>query len=107
MITDGEKWHYLAVKNLSTSLKRITSNHSGDFYFLNRFHAYTTRNRLERHKNVCENHDYYCREMPNEDNKILEYNHGEKSMKAPFITYADLEFLFKLNHDRGKSCMRT
>ena len=33
--------------------------------------------------------------MPNEDNKILEYNHGEKSMKAPFIIYADLESLLE------------
>ena len=33
--------------------------------------------------------------MPNEDNKILEYNHGEKSMKAPFIVYADLESLLE------------
>ena len=29
--------------------------------------------------------------MPNEDNKILKYNHGEKSMRAPFIIYSDLE----------------
>ena len=33
--------------------------------------------------------------MPNEDNKILKYNHGEKSMKAPFIIYADLECLLE------------
>ena len=26
--------------------------------------------------------------MPKEDNKILKYNHGEKSMKVPFIIYA-------------------
>ena len=31
--------------------------------------------------------------MPNEDKKILKYNHGEKSMKSPFIIYADLESL--------------
>ena len=29
--------------------------------------------------------------MPNEDNKILKYNYGEKPFKAPFIIYADLE----------------
>ena len=29
--------------------------------------------------------------MPNEDNKILKYNPGEKSLKVPFIIYADLE----------------
>ena len=34
--------------------------------------------------------------MPNEDNKILKYNHGEKSMKAPFIIYADLESLLEI-----------
>ena len=37
--------------------------------------------------------------MANEDNKILKYNRGEKSMKAPFIMYADLECqLKKSNH---------
>ena len=34
-------------------------------------------------------------EMPNEDNKIIKYNHGEKSMKAPFIIYTDLECLLE------------
>ena len=33
--------------------------------------------------------------MPEEDNKILKYNHGEKSMKIPFIIYADLESLLE------------
>ena len=31
MITDGEKWHYLAVKNLPGLLKGITSTHEKDF----------------------------------------------------------------------------
>ena len=29
--------------------------------------------------------------MSNENSKILKYNRGEKSMKVPFIIYADLE----------------
>ena len=90
MITDGEKWYYLAVKRLSALFRGITSNHNGDFYCLNCFHTYTKENKL---KKVCENHAYCCVEMPNEDNKILKYNHGEKSMRAPFIIYADLESL--------------
>ena len=36
--------------------------------------------------------------MPNEDNKILKYNHGEKSLKAPFMIYADLECLLEKTH---------
>ena len=102
LITDGEKWHYLAVKSLSAFLRLKIGNNHGDLYCLNCFRAYTTENKLESHKKVCENHDYCCIEMPNEDNKILKYNHGEKSMKAPFIIYADLEpLLEKMNtcHD--------
>ena len=30
-----------------------------------------------------------------ENNKMLKYNHGEKSMKHPFIIYADLECLLQ------------
>ena len=82
MITGGKKWHYLAVKNLSALLKGITSKYVGAFYCLNCFHAYTTKIRLEKHKRVCENHDYYCVEMPNEDNKILKCNHDETSIKG-------------------------
>ena len=31
--------------------------------------------------------------MPTKDNNTLKYNHGEKSLKAPFTIYADLECL--------------
>ena len=95
MIANSEKWHYLTVKKLSALLKGITSKHDRDFYCLNCFRAYRTKNKPETHENVCKTHDYCCVEMPNEDNKILEYKHGEKSMKTPFIIYADLECLLK------------
>ena len=36
--------------------------------------------------------------MPNENNEILKYNRGEKSMKAPFIIHADLECLLEKMH---------
>ena len=36
--------------------------------------------------------------MPKKNNKKLKYNHGEKSLKAPFVNYADLEcLLIKMN----------
>ena len=106
IITDGEKWHYLAVKSLSALFRGITSNHKGDFYCLNCFQSYTTENKLKKHKKVCENHDYCYVEMNEKDNKVLKYNYGEKSMKIPFIIYADLESLLeKMNtcHNSEKS----
>ena len=58
MITDGKKWHNLAVKKLSASFSKITSKRDGDFYCLNCFHSFRTENKLKKHKNVSKNHDY-------------------------------------------------
>ena len=95
MITDGEKWHYLAVKSLSALFRGITGNNHGTFYCLNYFQSYTTENKLKKHKKVCENYDYCYVKMPEEYNKTLKYNEGEKSMESPFIIYADLECLLE------------
>ena len=95
MISNGENWHYLVVKSLSGLLTGITSNHKEDFYCLNCFHLNRTKTKLESHKKICENRDYCNVEMPNESNKIIKYNQGEKSIKSPFIIYADLECLLE------------
>ena len=39
---------------------------------------------LKKHKSICKNHDCCYIEMPKKES-ILEYNHGKKSMKVPFI----------------------
>ena len=95
MISNGEKWHYLAVKNLSGLLRGLTSNHAGDCYCLKCFSAYSTKNKLEKHKKIRENHDYCHVEMPTKDNNIIKYNQGEKSIKMPFTIYGDLECLLE------------
>ena len=65
MITDGKKWHYIALKSertddgfnrpirsLSRLFRGITSNHDGDFYCLNCFHSFRTDNAL-KNMNDC------------------------------------------------------
>ena len=59
MITDGKKWHYLAVTSLSALLQGISSNHNKDFYCLNCFNSYTTKNNLKDHEEIYSNHDSY------------------------------------------------
>ena len=98
MITDGKKRHYLSLKSLSALLRGITLNRNGDFCCLNCFHLHSTKNEFRKHEKVCNDHGYCYVEMPDEDNKILKYNHQEKSMEAPFIIYTDLEFLLKKMH---------
>ena len=90
MITDSEKWHYLALKSLFALFRGVTSKHD----CLNCFCSYRTEHKLKKHKKVCENHDYCCVEMPEKD-KMLKYNHREKYMKVPLIIYADLESLLE------------
>ena len=43
MMTDGKKWHYLAVKGLSALPRGITSKLDGEFYCLNCFHSYVQK----------------------------------------------------------------
>ena len=74
MVTYGKKWHYLAVKK------------------------YSTKEKLKKHGKVSNDHDYGYVEMPDKDNKTLKCNHREKSLKAPFITDADLECLLEKMH---------
>ena len=51
------------------------------------------KEKLESHKKVFENKDFCYVIMPFEDTKILELNQYRKSDKAPFIIYADLQFI--------------
>ena len=95
MIGDGKKYHYLAVTNLSGLLQGNSSNHKGDFYCLNCFNSYTTKNKLKEHEEICNNHDSCRIEMPKWVEKILKYNPGEKPLKPPFAIYLDLECLLK------------
>ena len=65
MITNGEKWHYIAlksertddgfnrpIKSLSRLFRGITSNHDGDFYCLNCLHSFRRDNALKRHEGL-------------------------------------------------------
>ena len=71
MITDGKKWHYLALKRVRVfsgekyynrpirSLKKLlrgkTSNRIGDYYCLSCFHSYSTDNTLKNMKDYMIN----------------------------------------------------
>ena len=93
MITDDKKSHYLAVTNLSLLLQGNLSNDEGDFYCLNYFSSYITKNKLKEHEEICNNHNSFHIEIPKWVEKILKCNPGEKSLKAPFVIYLDLVFI--------------
>ena len=77
---------------ISGLLRGVTSNHNNDFYFLNCFHSYSTKNKLEEYKKICRSHDYCHLEMPTKDSNTIK---SKKSIKLPFVVYADLECLLE------------
>ena len=72
MVSNGEGWHYLAVRGLSAFLRGIISKHNGDFYCFNSHHSFRTENKLKSHIKVCKNKDVCGVAMPSEDFKISE-----------------------------------
>ena len=95
MISNREKWHYLAVKELSPLLRGITPKNNGDFYCFNCFYSFGTKNKLESHKRVCENKDVGNVVLPSGDTKVLKFNQYQKFDKPPFIIYVDLECIIE------------
>ena len=71
---EKEGWHYLAVKKLSTLLRRVTSKHHGGFYCLSCLHSLRKENKLKSHEKVCKIKDFCGIVIPTEKNKILKFN---------------------------------
>ena len=71
MVTDGKKGHYLTITILSAFLQGYSSNNEGDFYCLNCFNSYTTKNKLKELEEICNNHDSCHIEMPKWVEKLL------------------------------------
>ena len=67
------KQHYLAMTNLSALLQGKSSNHYGDFYCLNCFNLYTSKNNFREHEETCNNHNSCRIETPKWIEKILKY----------------------------------
>ena len=82
-------------KKLSALLRGKTSKYHGNFYCLNCLHSFATEKKLDSHEKVCENKDFCNVIMPSEDTKMLEFNQYQKSDKAPFFIYADLECIIE------------
>ena len=86
---------FLVITNLSTLLRRKSSNHHENFYCLNCFNSYITKSKLKEHEERWNHHDSCHVELPKWVEKILKYNPEEKSLKAPFAIYLDLACLLK------------
>ena len=62
---------------------------------MNCLYSYITKNKLDSHKKVSGDKDFSNVYTAFEDTKILEFNQYQKSDKAPFIIYADVECIIE------------
>ena len=81
--------NYEEIKENPQRITKVKPKHHGGFYCLNCFHSFTTENKLQAHKRVCENKDSSNIIMPSDHAKILQFNKYQKSDKALFIIYED------------------
>ena len=98
LIKDGDKSHYCLAKNLSALLSSQVNKHKSKLYFcLNCLNGFDTMEKLEKHKEYCDEEESIKINMPKPETfiKFKNYLHGEK---APFVIYADFECYNKLIH---------
>ena len=95
LIKDGDKSHYCLVKNLSALLSSQVNKKKSKLYFcLNCLNGFDTMEKLEKHKEYCDEEESIKINMPKPDTfiKFKNFLHGER---APFVIYADFESILK------------
>ena len=103
-ITDGDKWHILAlpsisyedgVKKLTKTLYRlmegISSKSHGGFYCYGCLHSSCTLSTLKNHVELCKYNKACKIELPKEDKNIKQYIPSAKSLSMNSVIYADFE----------------
>lgn len=98
-LTFEDKSHYCLIKDLNRFLSR-TNKHRSQVYFcpycLNGFYKESS---LQKHQRYCSRHGAQRVELPvTDENDVLEFKDYEKTLKVPFVIYADFETInIKLN----------
>ncbi len=91
LISDEDKQHYCVIKNMSRLLTTQTSNRNGERHFCLRcLNSFQTEESLRKHKEYCSANKTVKVQMP-EKGSYLSFEHYFKSMRVPFVIYADFE----------------
>ena len=95
LIKNGDNSHYCLVKNLSALLASQVNKHNHKLYFcLNCLNGFDTLEKLEQHKEYCNEEESIKINMPPPDTYI-KFKNFLYSERAPFAVYADFESIVK------------
>ena len=101
LISEGDRWHYTAIKSLSRLLTSRNSKHKGKQYFCtNYLQGFTLKSSRDEHYGYCVNNETVRVEIPKKGSTI-EFYSGQNQFKVPFMMNADFEAI--LNPIQGPS----
>lgn len=90
--TDHIRTHYCWIKNLPRLVSSQLSKHEHKKYICDRcLNFFNNEEKLNEHLSRCSNE--YTIEMPNENDKWVQFKNYERQLKLPFVIYADTESL--------------
>ncbi|XP_065645275.1 uncharacterized protein LOC136075766 [Hydra vulgaris] len=91
LTSNGETNHYCLIKNLSRLLSSQTSRQNTKVYYCrNCSLGFNSEESLSNHKSYCDTHDSVRIELP-PPNSTIQFTNHNKSMRVPFVEYADFE----------------
>ena len=92
LIDDGQKQHYCLIKNFNRLMPKKSRNPM--YYCKRRLNGFTTKDALYNHKTYC-NEQNAVRVILPKPNAMLSFKNYNKSMRVPFVVYADFESCIK------------
>ena len=100
--------HYGVVKDLSRLVSgQLSKRNHKSHICLRCLNHFKTSESLEKHLELCQNHDYQRHVYPNEKNKYLFFKQYQRRHKIPFVVCADIEsFIEPINNKIGKGTVQ-
>ena len=89
LISELEKSHYCLIRNFSRLVNYRTKRDGREYFCYNCIHACNTQAHLDKHLEYCLEHKAQKLSFP--DDPIIRFKAVEKTMRIPFIIYADTE----------------
>ena len=92
LITEGEKKHYVPIKDFKSLMYNKTKHRDRKHFCMHCLQCFSAEEVLSKHKTNCMviNGEQAIR-MPQKGNNILQFQNYHKLMSAPFVIYADFE----------------
>ena len=91
LISDGEKQHYCLIKSLSRLVSsQVTKHDHANSFCLNCSNHFPDGEKLKIHEEYCWKNQAIKIEM-SEKGSFIYFIHHNRSMKVPFVVYADFE----------------